>query len=117
MCLRNETDQQFKYPHESPETEDTFLKEERKSMLCHIKDKISGLIKKSDIFAVLPYYIEYVILMLRVEKWNNGKVQKTRGFRELGQFGKVVPAPEFFVCYTMWKHIYCFLCEITPLAG
>lgn len=44
-------------------------------------------------------------------------MQKTRDFRELGQFGKIVLAPGFFVCCIVRKHIHCFLDGIVVLTG
>ena len=53
----------------------------------------------------------------RVDVTGGEIVQKTRDFRELEQFGKIVSALGFFVCCIVRKHIHCFLDGIAPLTG
>lgn len=61
-------------------------------------------LKANDVFPVFLCHVECVMSMSRVEKWNRGKERKTRGFRELEQFGKIVPTPGFFIVI-LWGKI------------
>lgn len=53
-------------------------------------------------------HIECIVLMSRVEEYNIIKVQNTRGFRNLGQFRKIVPAPGFFLMYCSETYLLLF---------
>lgn len=54
--------------------------------------------------------------MSRVAESNRGKVQKTRDFRELEQFRKIVPTPGFFYllyCVETYSLLFGGIVELT----